>query len=242
MKQVGAEFAHWHLLTGFMGLMALTVSKVQRHRQAPPMARVRDLGHSSWGRRRGDDYIERLHEAWRTVDTAQIEHLGEALRDCWLEKRQVFLCGNGGSAANAIHLANDLLYGIDKPHGRGMRVSALTANASVMTCLGNDTSYAEIFSRQLRAMAHPGDLLLVFSGSGNSANIVAALEESRRLGMTSFAILGYSGGRCLRLADHAIHFAVDDMQIAEDLQIMTGHMLSQWLYENRPALTPCNPS
>ena len=84
------------------------------------------------------------------------------------------------------------------------------------------------------ALARRGDLLVVLSGSGNSPNVVRALEQGRALGLTSFAILGFSGGRCLELADHAIHFPVDDMQISEDLQLVVGHMVMQWLYQHRP--------
>lgn len=174
-------------------------------------------------------YRETLEAAWKNHDWSDVADLADAMRRCWQDRRQVFLCGNGGSAANAIHLANDFLYGVAKADGRGLRVTALTANSAVMTCLGNDIGYADIFSQQLSVLAEPGDLLLAFSGSGNSPNIVKALERARELKMTSYAILGYSGGKCLTLADHPIHFPVDDMQVAEDLQVMIGHMLMQEL-------------
>jgi len=77
--------------------------------------------------------------------------------------------------------------------------------------------------------ADPGDVLVAFSGSGNSANIVNALEMGNRLGMQTFAVLGYDGGKCKALAQHPLHFAVDDMQISEDLQLIVGHMVMQWL-------------
>lgn len=179
------------------------------------------------------EFIRRYHDtletAWKNHDWSDVADLADAMRRCWQDRRQVFLCGNGGSAANAIHLANDFLYGVAKADGRGLRVTALTSNSAVMTCLGNDIGYADIFSQQLSVLAEPGDLLLAFSGSGNSPNIVKALERARELNMTSYAILGYSGGKCLTLADHPIHFPVDDMQVAEDLQVMIGHMLMQEL-------------
>jgi D-sedoheptulose 7-phosphate isomerase len=127
--------------------------------------------------------------------------------------RQVFLCGNGGSAGNAVHLANDFLYGISKTHGSGLRVTALSANSAVITCLANDEGYDHIFSMQLAVQAQHGDVLIVLSGSGNSPNILKALEEAKRIGMRSYAILGYTGGRAKAMADVAIHFAIDDMQI-----------------------------
>ena len=101
---------------------------------------------------------------------------------CWEAGRQVFLCGNGGSAANAIHLANDYLYGIGG-HDRilGMRVQALPANPAVFTCLANDINYEQVFAEQLAVFGRPGDLLIVFSGSGNSANIQAVLREAKKM-------------------------------------------------------------
>lgn len=178
-------------------------------------------------------YAGRLGKVLDDFSWEPLEPLAQDLLRCWQDKRQVFLCGNGGSAGNAIHLANDFLYGISKQHGSGLRVHALPANASVLTCLGNDCGYDEIFSKQLAVQAGDGDVLIVLSGSGNSPNIVRALEQARALGVTTYAILGYSGGAAKALADVAIHFAIDDMQIAEDMQLVVGHMLMQWLYENR---------
>jgi D-sedoheptulose 7-phosphate isomerase len=109
----------------------------------------------------------------------------------------------------------------------GLRVEALPANPAVLTCLANDVGYEEIFSYQLQEKADPGDILLVLSGSGNSRNVTRALEVGNQIDMKTFAILGYSGGSCKELAHHPIHFEIDDMQIAEDLQLMVGHMCMQ---------------
>ena len=179
-------------------------------------------------------YQKTLMSALEGQEWDNVVLLAETLQFCWRERRQVFLCGNGGSAANAIHLANDFLYGIDKDGGRGLRVSALPANQAVMTCLANDIAYEDVFSQQLTVQANTGDVLIALSGSGNSPNILKALVRARELELTSFAILGFSGGRALELADHPIHFPVHDMQVAEDLQMMVGHMLMQWLSGHRP--------
>jgi D-sedoheptulose 7-phosphate isomerase len=96
--------------------------------------------------------------------------------------------------------------------------------------------WLRIYSEQLSVLASPGDVLIVLSGSGNSPNIVAALEQAKAMKVKSYAILGFTGGRCKQLADVPIHFPVDDMQISEDLQLVVGHMLMQWLYANRPKL------
>ena len=110
-----------------------------------------------------------------------------------------------------------------------MRVEALSANTSVITCLANDIGYEEIYSVQIETKGRKGDVLLVLSGSGNSPNIVRALEAGKKIGMRTFAILGYTGGRCKDLADVPIHFTINDMQISEDLQLIVGHMCMQWL-------------
>ena len=180
------------------------------------------------------DYAVRLQAVLAAADWSGVAQLARDMRECWTTGRQVFLCGNGGSAGNASHLANDFLYGTAKRTGGGMKALALTANSAVITCLANDVGYERIFSEQLAVQGQPGDMLVVFSGSGNSPNIVKALEQAKTMGMKTFAILGYSGGKAKTLADVPIHFPVDDMQISEDMQLVVGHMVMQWLYENRP--------
>jgi len=179
-------------------------------------------------------YADRLQAVLRDSDWTAVAKLAEELKDCWQSGRQVFICGNGGSAGNAIHLANDFLYGISKQFGSGLKVHALPANSAVLTCLANDVSYDAIFSIQLAVQASRNDILIALSGSGNSPNIVSALEQAKSMGMKSFAILGYSGGKAKGLADVPIHFPVDDMQIAEDMQLVVGHMIMQWLYQYPP--------
>jgi D-sedoheptulose 7-phosphate isomerase len=179
-------------------------------------------------------YAERLRGVLATSDWSGVTQLAQDMRRCWTEGHRVFFCGNGGSAGNAIHLANDFLYGVARRTGGGLRVLALPANSAVITCLANDVGYDRIYSEQLAVQGQAGDILVVLSGSGNSPNIMAALEQAKTMGVKSYAILGYSGGCSKALADVPIHFAVDDMQISEDLQLIVGHMLMQWLYANRP--------
>jgi D-sedoheptulose 7-phosphate isomerase len=183
------------------------------------------------------DYSKRFAALLESFDWSPVERLAYELRDCWQTGRQVFFCGNGGSGGNANHLANDYLYALSKMPGSGLRVHSLVANPSVLTCLANDEGYDQVFSLQLAVLARKGDVLIAFSGSGNSPNIVNALEEARKIGMTSYAVLGFSGGKCKALADVPIHFAIDDMQISEDAQMVVGHMLMQWLYRQRGEIT-----
>ncbi len=175
-------------------------------------------------------YSSRLQEVLASSDWANVNLLAQDMLCCWREKRQVFFCGNGGSAGNAIHLANDFLYGIAKRTGGGLKVHALSANSAVMTCLANDVGYESIFSEQLAVQAQAGDLLIALSGSGNSPNIVRVIEQARTMGVKSYAVLGFAGGKCKELVDVPIHFPINDMQISEDLQLIVGHMLMQYLY------------
>jgi D-sedoheptulose 7-phosphate isomerase len=175
------------------------------------------------------DYSRRLQAVLAAENWQATGELADAMFVAWVERNRVYLCGNGGSAGNAIHLANDFLYGVAKDLGPGLRIMALPANGAVMTCLANDISYDEVFAAQLEVLGEEGDILIVLSGSGNSPNVVRALEVGNRLGMRTFGILGYSGGRCKELAQTPLHFAVDDMQISEDLQLIVGHMLMQSL-------------
>ncbi len=183
-------------------------------------------------------YLQRLQDGFSPAIIEAIEILAQELLRAWTEGRHVYICGNGGSAANAMHMANDFHYGIGAcgagPRLPGLRVEALPANAGIITCLANDTGYDNIYAHQLQVKGRKDDVLIALSGSGNSTNVVRALETAKHLGIKSFAILAFSGGRCLELADIPIHFTIDDMQIAEDTQLVVGHLCMQWLNANKP--------
>lgn len=181
------------------------------------------------------NYAADMQAVLANYDWVPVTALAQGLWQAWQSDQAVFLCGNGGSAANAIHLANDFLYGIH-PGQKAMRVMALPANASIVTCLGNDEGYDQIFAQQLVTLARAEDWLIVFSGSGNSPNVIQAIATAKDLGMHTAAVLGYAGGQCKNLVDIPIHFAIEDMQIAEDLQMVVGHMLTRILIQMRENL------
>lgn len=178
-----------------------------------------------------NNYSQNLSKMLNDKAMGQIPLLAKAMLDAWRNNQSIYLCGNGGSAGNAIHLANDFLYGAGINNDGGLRVEALSANSAVITCLANDLGYDEIYSEQLKVKANENDVLIVLSGSGNSPNIIKALEIGNNIGMKTFAILGYTGGKCKEIAQYPIHFKIDDMQIAEDLQLIVGHICMQWLCE-----------
>ena len=178
-------------------------------------------------------YAAKLAQVLASQDWQLVSVLANELVAVWRRGRRVFICGNGGSAANAIHWANDFLYPVAKSSGKGVKMSALPANVSILTCLANDIGYENIFSAQLATEGEPDDLLIVLSGSGNSPNIVKALQQAKLSKMKSFALPGYSGGKCKDLADVVLHFPIDDMQVVEDLQLIVGHMLLQALRQTQ---------
>ena len=109
-----------------------------------------------------ENYVNRLQSVVSQYDWEPASKLANALRTVWKNKQRVFFCGNGGSAGNAIHLANDFLYGAGIKNGKGIRVEALSANPAVLTCLANDLGYEMIFSEQLNVKANKNDILIVF--------------------------------------------------------------------------------
>ena len=183
-------------------------------------------------------YLKRFHECFNKTNLEAVENLAKELLQAWIDGRNVYICGNGGSAANAIHIANDLHYGIGACgpgiKAPGLRIEALPANTGIITCLANDTGYENIYAHQLETKSRRGDILIALSGSGNSPNIVKALEIAHKIGVNTFAILAFTGGKSMELAKNVIHFEINDMQIAEDAQLVVGHLCMQWLNSHKP--------
>jgi len=175
------------------------------------------------------EYVQKLSSCLATVEIEHLRTLELSLIEIWNRKGTLFLCGNGGSAGNASHLANDFTFGAGHPKRYGLSVDSLSSNPAVLTCLANDIGYENIYSYQLSCKAKKGDVVMIFSGSGNSPNIINALIESKKLGCISFAVLGFDGGQARNLADVAIHINCNDMQICEDIQLIIGHYLVQCL-------------
>jgi D-sedoheptulose 7-phosphate isomerase len=182
------------------------------------------------------NYSKNLNLILESTDWSAVEILAQDLKTCWLNGNNVFLCGNGGSAGNASHLTNDLIYGVAKKKGEGIKSISLSDNLSVITCLANDVGYENIFSEQLAVLGNKGDILIALSGSGNSSNIISVIHEAHNLGIKSHAILGFDGGEAKKIVNNSIHFDINDMQLSEDLQLIVGHMLMKWLYGEKKQL------
>ena len=176
-----------------------------------------------------NNYKKNLSETLEKLDVEKVKEFCELILGAWRTNNTIYLCGNGGSAANAIHIANDMTYGAGKKNGKGISIESLSSNSAVLTCLANDLSYEDIFSEQIKVKGKPNDLLIVLSGSGNSKNVIKAIEIAKNKKMKTFAIVGFDGGRCKKIADKSIHLNVNDMQVAEDFQLIVSHMCMQWL-------------
>lgn len=181
------------------------------------------------------DYLNLLYQV---IDEETIEScydLAIEISMAWKKGQRVYICGNGGSATNAMHIANDLHYGVGKCNGRkwktGVRIEALPSNVGIITCLANDEGYEHIYSNQIEVKGEKGDLLIVLSGSGNSMNVVNAIKKANDKGLRTYGILAYDGGKCLKIAKKTIHVKANDMQIAEDSQLIIGHLCMKWLNE-----------
>ena len=175
------------------------------------------------------NYFSRLSDTLNKLDIQVIEQFVEALLNARDNESTIFIFGNGGSAATASHVTGDFLKGISFQLDRRFRVMCLNDNTSGITAISNDLGYEEIFVEQLRAFLKKDDLVIGISGSGNSLNVVKAMEYAGKQGAKTVAMCGYKGGRIKELADLVIHVPVQDMEITEDIHIIIFHAIKQVL-------------
>ncbi|MBU1694056.1 MAG: SIS domain-containing protein [Verrucomicrobia bacterium] len=192
-----------------------------------------------------EQYLETVVQAARRVDLRTVERFIDLLEAAYREDRAVYVIGNGGSAANASHFAEDLSMGaMPDLEGKRFRVLSLTDNTSFITALANDKGYDRIFDLQLRQFARKGDLLVVISGSGNSPNVVRAAEYARSLGMIVVAVTGFDGGKMKSLADLNVHVPHPHMCRTEAIHAILLHLTADLLRERLigPVAPPATPS
>jgi D-sedoheptulose 7-phosphate isomerase len=172
------------------------------------------------------DYVEGQVSALRSIDANQVANLISLFRKALDDDRQIFVCGNGGSAANASHFITDLGKGSSDKTYRRFRCQSLNDNVAWMTALGNDYEYSEVFLRQLMNLARRGDILMVMSVSGSSPNLVKAVEWAKSNGIETIALLGGKKGALAGIADHIL--VVDDLHYGrvEDAHMGICHMIA----------------
>jgi phosphoheptose isomerase len=174
-------------------------------------------------------YFDELARAAASVDRARVNEAARILEAAHRDGRAVFACGNGGSAAIANHLACDHCKGIAADTKLRPIVHSLSANVEVITAIANDMSYADVFAYQLRKLARPDDVLVTVSASGDSENIVRAIDAAKSGGMKAIALTGFSGGRSAKAADVNLHVAADNYGVIEDIHQSLMHILAHWL-------------
>jgi D-sedoheptulose 7-phosphate isomerase len=170
-------------------------------------------------------YLGKLQVVLNAFDPKEIAAAGALLSAAREEGRQVFIAGNGGSAALASHAAVDLGKGCSRNREKRFRVLSLTDNVPWITAVGNDLAYEDIFVEQLKNYAQKGDLLLAISGSGNSKNILKAVQYANQTGCITIGISGFKGGELKGLVNHHIHVKADHMGRIEDGQLIVCHIL-----------------
>jgi len=159
------------------------------------------------------------------TDWARLTAIAQVFLDTKAAGRRIFTAGNGGSLSTASHMANDFTKGVRVFDQPGFDIECLGDANAVVTCLANDFSYAEIYSIQLRTKARAGDVLVYFSGSGNSPNLVEAATTAREMGVTTIGFLGRDGGALKALSDWYIIAPTDSMEQLEDMHLMYQHNL-----------------
>lgn len=176
-------------------------------------------------------YLTELDQAVRQTDMDAIHKAVEVLWEAYENNRQVFIFGNGGSASTASHMACDIGKGVVREGKKRFRVQSLCDNVAVMTAWANDVSYETMFKDQLENLLNEKDVVIAISASGNSPNVVKAVEFGKKQGATIIGLSGFSGGILKDMSDISIHFPVKDYGQVEDLHLMCEHIITQCIRE-----------
>jgi D-sedoheptulose 7-phosphate isomerase len=175
------------------------------------------------------DYLLNLSNTIISLDIEEIEECANILHKAYIEERNIFICGNGGSAATASHFACDINKGVSYGLDKRFKVLALTDNAFTMTAYANDVDYDYIFLEQLKNFYSAGDVLIGISGSGNSSNILKAIDYVNSNEGVTIGWTGFDGGKLKKLSKYSINANVMDMQISEDVHMTLVHILMKVL-------------
>jgi len=175
------------------------------------------------------DYFNRLSGTLDRMDTGNIEKLAEVLLQARERGSTIFIFGNGGSGATASHMTGDFLKGVSYQLEKRFRVQCLNDNVSGMMAISNDLAYEEIFIEQLKNFLRKDDIVIGISGSGNSMNVVKALQFARSQGAVTVSFCGFTGGKVREHSDLLIHAPIQDMEITEDIHFIVFHALKQYL-------------
>jgi D-sedoheptulose 7-phosphate isomerase len=179
-------------------------------------------------------FLERVGQELSRVDPAEVKALADAIYVCYQERRMVFVCGNGGSGSNASHFCEDMgkctlrREDYDNDKKKRLRIVSLTDNTPYILAWANDEGFDRVFAEQLKNLASPGDLLIAISGSGNSPNVLRAVDWANKNGLKTFGCTGFDGGKLRKLAHQGLHVSLDDMGIVESIHLTAFH----WVVDN----------
>jgi D-sedoheptulose 7-phosphate isomerase len=173
------------------------------------------------------NYFRKVSETLDKIDINAVSKLIDRIYECYEKENTVYIFGNGGSASTASHVAGDFMKGISYGLEKRFRVICLNDSIPSITAISNDLTYDEVFYEQLKTFLRRDDIVIGISGSGNSVNVIKALNYARELGSTVVGFCGYKGGKLKELADILILAPVSDMEITEDIHIIIFHAIKQ---------------
>ena len=176
-----------------------------------------------------DNYIKNHNNVMASLDQSEIEFAIDLIVKTWESDCQIVTCGNGGSANTSSHYITDWNKMSHLATGKQFKGVCLSDNTGLITAYANDISYDDIYSEQVKNLMNKGDLLIIVSGSGNSENVVRAIDVANEAGCETLAICGYDGGKVKKIAKHSVHIKSFDMQLCEDAHFMFGHMVMKRL-------------
>ncbi len=178
-------------------------------------------------------YIEQLKKEIDTIKPEDVRKVVDVLFDAWKGDKQIFIFGNGGSAATASHFACDIAKGtLQRVYDhleKRFRVMSLTDNVATMTAFANDLSYEDVFSQQLNHYVNEGDVVIALTGSGNSPNVIKAVELAKKFKAKTIAFLGFDGGKLKNIVDHHVHVKSSHYGRVEDCHDMLHHLVTYYL-------------
>jgi len=180
-----------------------------------------------------DDYYKRFAEILASFDKAPLERVLEIFEDVSAAKGTLWVAGNGGSAAISDHTVCDTSKGTYVEGHEPIRSVSLSSNGPMITAIGNDISYEQIFAEQLKYYLQPGDAVLLVSSSGNSPNLVEACKYAQSKGVPTIAFVGFKGGALKSMADCVIHIEIENYGISEDTHQSLMHVLTQYIQQRR---------
>jgi len=175
------------------------------------------------------EYNKKIAEGFNTIDVRELEKICKTLEDNIHKGNKIFSCGNGGSSSIAEHFVCDSVKGSSTDTDIQPIMHSLPSNTALLTAVANDISYDQVFAFQLKKYAKNEDILLAISSSGNSPNIIAAIEMARSLGLCTISFVGFDGGKAKKISDCCIHIKVNNYGVVEDIHQSLMHILTQYL-------------